>query len=251
MRNVVAAAVPRLGDWCSIFVLPTNGSPIPDIEVAHADPAMVAYARELMERFPFDPDAPVGAPQRHPHRQGRADHRRRRASTSTTADMGYEAREVLERLQLRSLITVPLIKRGRVLGALQLVMSRSGRKYGPDDLALAEAVGVRIASSLQNQRLSDEQRHIARDAPGEPAAAGAAQGRRTSTSPSATGPRAKASTSAATSTTSSRSVTACGPSCSATCAGPVRRPRRPPGCSATRTRHRRGTATDPSRCCTR
>jgi PAS domain S-box-containing protein len=160
MRNVVAAAVPRLGDWCSIFVLPTDGSPIPDVEIAHSDTAMVAFARQLMERFPFDPDADRGAPR--VIRTGKAE-----LVTDVTelelasGDMSDEARAILDRLQLRSAITVPLIKRGRVLGALQLVMSRAGREYGPDDLALAEAVGVRIASSLQNQRLSDEQRHIA------------------------------------------------------------------------------------------
>jgi PAS domain S-box-containing protein len=161
MRNVVAAAVPRLGDWCAIFVLPTDGSPIPDVEVAHSDPAMVAYARQLMERFPYDPQAERGAPR--VIRTGKAE-----LITDVAAldldrpDMTDEAREILERLDLRSTITVPLVKRGRVLGALQLMTSRSGRQYGPDDLALAEAVGVRIASSLQNQRLSDEQRHIAR-----------------------------------------------------------------------------------------
>jgi PAS domain S-box-containing protein len=160
MRNVVAAAVPRLGDWCSIFVLPPDGSPIPDVEIAHTDPAMVAYARELMERFPFDPDADRGAPR--VIRTGRAELITDVAELDLdSADVSDDARAVLERLQLRSAITVPLIKRGRVLGALQLIMSRSGRLYGPDDLALAEAVGVRIASSLQNQRLSDEQRHIA------------------------------------------------------------------------------------------
>ncbi|MBV9952308.1 MAG: PAS domain-containing protein [Acidimicrobiia bacterium] len=161
MRNVVAAAVPRLGDWCSIFVLPPGGSQIPEVEVAHPDPAMVAYARELMERFPYDPDAPFGAPR--VIRTGEPE-----LITDVTAldpdaaEVGDEAQEVLERLQLRSVITVPLIKRSRVLGALQLVMSRAGRQYGAEDLALAQAVGVRIASSLQNQRLSDEQRHIAK-----------------------------------------------------------------------------------------
>jgi serine phosphatase RsbU (regulator of sigma subunit) len=113
-----------------------------------------------MERFPYDPDALVGAPS--VIRTGKAE-----LITDVAAldldedDVSDEARDVLDRLQLRSLITVPLIKRNRVLGALQLVMTRAGRQYGPDDLALAEAVGVRIASSLQNQRLSDEQRHIA------------------------------------------------------------------------------------------
>ena len=62
MRAVTSAAVPRLGDWCSIFVLPDGGGQLPEIEVAHVDPYMVAYIQELMERFPYDPDAPIGIP---------------------------------------------------------------------------------------------------------------------------------------------------------------------------------------------
>ena len=60
MPNVTKTAVPRFGDWCSIHVLPFAEGAVPDVEIAHVDPAMVAYARELQARFPFDPDAPTG-----------------------------------------------------------------------------------------------------------------------------------------------------------------------------------------------
>src|SRR5204862_5477273 len=59
MRAVAAAAVPRLGDWCAIHFLAAPGAP-PEVEVAHTDPAKVAWARALIARFPFDPDAPYG-----------------------------------------------------------------------------------------------------------------------------------------------------------------------------------------------
>jgi hypothetical protein len=60
MTNVTRTAVPRLGDWCSIHVLPFAGGAVPDVEIAHVDPAMVEYARHLQTRFPYDPDAPTG-----------------------------------------------------------------------------------------------------------------------------------------------------------------------------------------------
>ena len=41
MTNVTRTAVPRLGDWCSIHVLPFAGGTVPDVEIAHVDPAMV------------------------------------------------------------------------------------------------------------------------------------------------------------------------------------------------------------------
>ena len=33
-----------------------------DIEIAHVDPAMVTYVKELQERFPYDPSARTGIP---------------------------------------------------------------------------------------------------------------------------------------------------------------------------------------------
>jgi serine phosphatase RsbU (regulator of sigma subunit) len=62
---------------------------------------------------------------------------------------------------LGSSISVPIIKRGRILGGLQLIMSKSSRRYTDDDLLLAEAVAARIAASLDNLRLAEAQRSIA------------------------------------------------------------------------------------------
>lgn len=160
MVNVSRAAVPRLGDWCSIYVLPQAGSTVPEIETAHVDPAMVTYARELQERFPYDPASSVGMP--------------RVIRTGTTEfypvideqlinrlDTSQAGRDVVRNLVLRSSMAVPLVKRGRVLGGLQLIMSNSSRHYTDDDLKLAEAVAARVASHLENLRLSEEQRSIA------------------------------------------------------------------------------------------
>src|SRR5699024_1854104 len=59
MEAVTRAAVPRLGDWCSIYVV-TDDRRSPLVETFHVDPEMVEYAQELTARFPYDPDAPSG-----------------------------------------------------------------------------------------------------------------------------------------------------------------------------------------------
>ncbi len=160
MRSVVRAAVPQLGDWCTIHVLAAPDARVPEVELAHADPAMVAYARELIEQFPYDPDAQQGVPQ--VIRSGEPEfYPVITANVLDALDTTDEAREVVRKLALRSAITVPLVKRRRIVGALQLVMAGSGRSYTGDDLALARAAADRIASSLENLRLTDEQRRIA------------------------------------------------------------------------------------------
>ena len=55
--------------------------------------------------------------------------------------------------RLVSAVILPLRARGRTLGALTLAMSRSGRAYGPGELALAEDLAGRAAIALDNARL--------------------------------------------------------------------------------------------------
>ena len=60
MTNVTRTAVPRLGDWCTIHVMPFTGGALPDVEVAHVDPDVARYAAELRTRFPYDPQDRFG-----------------------------------------------------------------------------------------------------------------------------------------------------------------------------------------------
>lgn len=160
MRNVTRMAVPRLGDWCSIHVLPRDGRLTPDIEVAHVDPAMVALAREIHDRFPYDPDAPSGVAA--VIRTGVTEfYSEISDEVIESLDLADEQRELLAVLDLRSAISVAMKKRGRVIGAIQFVSSSSSRSYTADDVALAETVAGRVASSIENRRLHEEQREIA------------------------------------------------------------------------------------------
>lgn len=161
MRAVTRAAVPRLGDWCAIHVFFERTDMVPDVEVAHVEPRMVDYARELVERFGYDRDAPTGVP--FVIRTGRSE-LIAEITDEMLAGIGIsaDAVEVVRQLQLHSAITVPLIKWGRVLGAMQFVLSGPDRTYGRDDLSLAEAMAGRIASALENHRMMEQQKDIAR-----------------------------------------------------------------------------------------
>src|SRR5439155_9529973 len=57
------------------------------------------------------------------------------------------------RLNLTSAMVVPLIAREKVLGAMTLLYSDSGRHYGNSDLVAAEDVARRAATAIDNARL--------------------------------------------------------------------------------------------------
>ena len=63
---------------------------------------------------------------------------------------------MLRKLGLRSYMVVPLVARGRTLGAISFVSAESGRRYGEGDLRLAEELARRAALAVDNARLYEE-----------------------------------------------------------------------------------------------
>ncbi|MBX6332771.1 MAG: PAS domain S-box protein [Gemmatimonadaceae bacterium] len=63
------------------------------------------------------------------------------------------AAEAWRALSIRSLIIVPLVARGSVLGALTLISTSPTRRYGEDDLALAGKLAFRLTLAIENARL--------------------------------------------------------------------------------------------------
>jgi serine phosphatase RsbU (regulator of sigma subunit) len=54
-----------------------------------------------------------------------------------------------------------MVKRGRTVGGLSFITTTGSRSFTEQDVALARVVAGRVASSLENRRLSDQQRTIA------------------------------------------------------------------------------------------
>ncbi|MEA2449179.1 MAG: hypothetical protein QOG63_1111 [Thermoleophilaceae bacterium] len=141
----------RLSDWCFVFLSEDDGS-VRQVAVAHVDPDRQRLAWELLLRYPLNPDRSEG-PAR-VIRSGEAelvrdvDDRVLRAMSA-----GDENLRMLKALGLRSAMIVPLIARGRILGAVAFASADSGRVFERDDLSLAEALTGRAAVIVDNARL--------------------------------------------------------------------------------------------------
>jgi hypothetical protein len=70
--------------------------------------------------------------------------------------------EIVTRLEPRSLMCVPLLARGKTRGAITLVSSKLDRRYGEEDLLLAENLAYRCALAADNARLYRDRSEIAR-----------------------------------------------------------------------------------------
>ncbi len=151
LATLARLAVPRLADYCAVDVLEDEADLV-RLGVAHVDPVKEGLLLEL-SHF-----TTAAIPPEHP--QAKALFERR---STMMPDLSREMvavvlpdekhQHIVEQLQARSLITVPLVVSDRVVGALTLVMSESDRRYNPDDLALAEELARRAAFAVENARL--------------------------------------------------------------------------------------------------
>ena len=154
LSNVARLAVPTLADWCAVDVLGEDGV-LERLAVEHPDPAKVALAYELQERDPSDPNAPRGI-----HQVLRTGEPEMMSEIPPglieEAARDEEHREILTELGLRSYIVVPLLARGRTLGAISLIAAESGRAYGEADLEVALELARRAALAVDNAKLFQE-----------------------------------------------------------------------------------------------
>ncbi len=161
LAKISELAVPTLADWIALYVVGEEGVPVREV-VAHSDPA----AGELLARV-FG-DAPLTLNQRHPLVGVDEVLEKRAATFIETGDhtrlapyaRNQEERAWLRRLTPTALIGVPLLARGRLIGAM--VFARVAVEenveplpFRPHDLALAEEFCRRAALAADTARLYD------------------------------------------------------------------------------------------------
>ncbi|HYH83261.1 MAG TPA: PAS domain S-box protein, partial [Longimicrobium sp.] len=152
VNAITALAVPRLGDVCAVVLADAGGGHPATVAVAHADPARRPQLDALLRRRRETPE---------PHGFLRTVLRTGRSilleDVSPDALREHvrdpETLRLAEALAPRSLLAVPLPGDGGALGAILLAVSDSGRRYGRAELELAEELGRRAATALENARL--------------------------------------------------------------------------------------------------
>jgi GAF domain-containing protein len=153
LARVAELAVPTFADWCAIDLVKDNR--LRRLAVAHVDPAKVAFAHELAQRYPSDPDSPAGPWQ--VMRTGRSE----LIAEITDEMLVAAARDdehlrIARELALHSAITVPLIARGRTLGVISWVRAESQIRYSQDDVEFAEELARRAGVSIDNSDLHSQ-----------------------------------------------------------------------------------------------
>jgi len=152
LAEVAQLAVPDFADWCGVDVVQPDGS-LRQITSGHPDPRVEEYLLDLRRRFREE--------------RGRSDGAMRAIATGESqlvSDVGDQAlielpegtADLYARLSPRSYIIVPLVARGRTIGALTFLSTAEGRHYGPADLDFAHHLARRFGLAVDNARLFHE-----------------------------------------------------------------------------------------------
>jgi len=154
--RVAELAVPTIADLCAVDIVADDGD-VERLAVVHADPEKVALAHELASR-----PAPsrggltgvsavvrTGAPRLIPELTDEL-----LAGGLEGADP--ELLELARALGLVAVMMLPLIARGRTLGAITFAFAESGRRYTDADLELGTELARRAAVAVDNARLFRE-----------------------------------------------------------------------------------------------
>jgi signal transduction histidine kinase/CheY-like chemotaxis protein len=153
LRAVARLLVRELADWCALEI--GDGASAPRLAVAaHVDPTKEAPLRRLRARPP--PVEVPGGPASDVIRTGRSEIHADVSEASLAAwASDAEQLELLREVGLRSVMVVPIAVRTQVFGAMTLA-TVGFRRYGTEDLALADEIGRRLALALDNARLYRE-----------------------------------------------------------------------------------------------
>ncbi|HEY6102381.1 MAG TPA: SpoIIE family protein phosphatase [bacterium] len=151
LTSVAGLLVPEAADWVLVDVIGDDGA-IHSIAMVHADPKREEMARELRRRYPPDPArhhpifSVVDSATSIVENDLRPDTLLARA-----ADEAHFA--LLQAIGIRAHMVVPIVMRGRVLGALSLVSSTPGRGFKQEELELAEEIARRAARAIDTAHL--------------------------------------------------------------------------------------------------
>jgi PAS domain S-box-containing protein len=148
LRVLAQLCVREIADWTIVDLVEAGETR--RLSVAHADAAKAPVARGLEQ---------VSLDRARPHLLSDAQGGRTKLVTEVTpaylesVAQSPEHLGLLQALEARSLIAVPLISAGVVLGAFVLISSRASRAYDARDAQLAEHLAHIAALAIDNARL--------------------------------------------------------------------------------------------------
>jgi len=150
LEEIASLIVPDIADWCRVDLLDGDGV-LQRALAHHSDPAKSRAGMALVRSLRAAPTTPGSmgwAVETGLSHLARFD-----SSTDYDDIRDRDLLEFARAIGMRAYFVVPLIARGRTLGALAVLQAESGRAFTQDDCALVAEIAHRAALALDNARL--------------------------------------------------------------------------------------------------
>ena len=161
LEAIATIVVPGVADWCRVDLLDGDGV-LQRALTYHADPATREHGIELVNRLRASPEQ-VGS-----MAWAAATGLSHLANFAPASEFdSIRDRDLLtfaQAIGMRAYFVVPLVARGRTLGAMAALQAESGRPLGQDDCSLIAEIAQRAALALDNARLYVEAADARRNA---------------------------------------------------------------------------------------
>lgn len=160
-RTIVSTAVPELADLCLIDFRRPDGW-LGDSVVAAANPEMATRLERIRHEKPLDPGGEHPVAQVLRLNQPMIWRDLKAPEVVDKISQSNEHLQLMNDAGYNSAAVVPLVARGRTLGALSFLHAHSDMRYDQGDLDFLAELGERAALALDNARLYRERDRIAK-----------------------------------------------------------------------------------------
>jgi PAS domain S-box-containing protein len=161
-RTIVSTAVPELAEICLIDFRRPDGW-LGDSIVAGAEPEMASRLEQIRRDSPLDPAGEHPVAQVLRLNQPMIWRDLKAPEVVDKVSQNNEHLRLMHEAGYNSAAVVPLIARGRTLGALSFLHASNDLRYDDGDLEFLTELGERAALALDNARLYRERDHVAKN----------------------------------------------------------------------------------------
>jgi signal transduction histidine kinase/CheY-like chemotaxis protein len=147
LAAIAGTVVPGIADWCRIDLLDENGQ-LQRRLAHHIDPTLASRALDMARQLRAAPEAPGSMASVIASGQSHYGDFRKGQGLDDAA-----LRQFTQTFGMGAHFLIPLIARGRTIGAMAVIQSESGRDLSPDDRSTVLELGRRAALALDNSRL--------------------------------------------------------------------------------------------------
>ena len=154
LNRIANLAVGAFADWCVVDMINENGER--ERLAVTSSEAADARAARFAETESRAIEVDMGLTPRAPRTIEPEVVTDLTAVDPTTAPRGSERMARLRELGIRSYLRVPLRSRGRIIGGMTFLSSSPRRRFGPEELRIAQNLAERVTIAIENARLYRE-----------------------------------------------------------------------------------------------